>query len=503
MSGAMSIAELLADPVLAGARLVAGADGEDRAVADIRYLDPALTDVVGALVVCTQGHVSPSYRLDALVRQAFDAGAAGLLVVAAPGAPLLSSRRLADRLCFPVLWLDRAEPVAVVQELTVLVRSPALARAGLVENLLRQLGSKRTGPDILAAAAAVLGQPLSLLSPDGSPILGEAITLDPALRLEHPVAQRVPQLLMQPVLDPDVNRLAAWLACRYASAAESRLDRLAVGLAMTEPYVRSWLSGQRAQTERDSAYRSHLLSQIVAAGDSVSRDLVEAAVSLGWQLQHWHVGLQVIAEGLPADDVRDRLAAQLTAGMQRHGIELAAAVGRSDGWTAWISVDGEPEPAKARALLRAARLVAAAVNRDWGICIGIGRPHRGPGGLAETLSEARDAADLARSHPFRPAVEHSDELGVARLLATWQRSEVTRAFAESALGPLRESEVLLSTLRAHLEAGGSVVVAAQTLGVHRNTVTARLGQIRERLGIDLDDPNQRLALQVACRALGV
>jgi len=34
-------------------------------------------------------------------------------------------------------------------------------------------------------------------------------------------------------------------------------------------------------------------------------------------------------------------------------------------------------------------------------------------------------------------------------------------------------------------------------------VTARLQQVRERLGVDLDDPSQRLALQIACRTLGV
>lgn len=499
----LSIADLLAEPILAGAALVAGAAGEGRQVGDIRYLAAGLAEARDALVVCDERHVNPAYRLDALVRQVFDAGAAGILVVAEPGAPLLSSRRLADRLAFPVLWHSAAETVSLVQELTVLVRTPELIRVRTVEKLLQQLGSKRTGPDILAAAAAVLGERLSLLSPDGTPIVGAAIDLDPELRLEYPVAQRVPKLLMQPVLDPEVNRLAAWLACPYDRAAAARLDLLAVGLAMAEPYVRSWLSGQRAQSDRDTAYRSHLLSEIVAAGESVSRDLVEAAVSLGWQLQNWHVGLYVTADGSAADGSRGRLVAQLTAELDRHGIALAAMVGRSDGWTAWTSTEAEPAPAQARVLLRAARLTAAAVRRDWGLCVGIGRPHRGPGGLAETLSEARDAADLARSHPFRPAVEHSDELGVARLLATWQRSEVTRAFAESALGPLRDSPVLLATLRAYLEAGGSVVVAAQTLGVHRNTVTTRLGQIRERLGVELDDPNQRLALQVACRALGV
>ena len=78
---------------------------------------------------------------------------------------------------------------------------------------------------------------------------------------------------------------------------------------------------------------------------------------------------------------------------------------------------------------------------------------------------------------------------------------MTRAFAETALAPLRETPVLLTTLRVYLEAGSSVTEAANILGVHRNTLTARLQSIRQQLEVDLTDASQRLALQVACRAL--
>ncbi|GHB38608.1 hypothetical protein GCM10010377_31730 [Streptomyces viridiviolaceus] len=134
---------------------------------------------------------------------------------------------------------------------------------------------------------------------------------------------------------------------------------------------------------------------------------------------------------------------------------------------------------------------------------GIGRPHQGPGGLADTLTEARNAARVAAAREFRPAVEHTDELGVSRLLATWQQSDITRAFAETALAPLRDADHahLLTALRAFLENGGSSAATARALGLHRNTVAARLRQVRDRPGVDLDDPGHRLALQMACRAV--
>ncbi|MEI7056339.1 helix-turn-helix domain-containing protein [Nocardioides sp. CCNWLW239] len=495
------VADLLAEPILAAARVVAGSAGLEREVADVRWWVGEPVSVQDHLVVCGPESVTPSYRLDALVRRTGDAGAAGLLVVGATGRPLLSSIRLADRLEIPVLWLDDAEPVVLVQELTPRVRAPDLVRARTVERLLRQLAPRHTGQDIVAAAEGVLEAPLALVTSDGTNLLGPPIELDDALHLDRPVAQRGRAILVHPVLDPDGNRPAAWLACRVERAAESRLGELAAGLATTEPFLRAWLTAQRAHADRDLLFRARLLSEVLAGRDSVSRDVVEGAVSVGWQLTDWHVGLHLSCDDRTVGDQRTGVPERLRAALVAHGITLTEAVDRGDGWALWSSTEAEPGTADARALLRAVRLVTAALPREWGLIAGIGRPHRGPGGLAETLAEARDAAHLASSHDFRPAVEHSDELGVARLLATWQQSEVTRAFAETALAPLRSNESLLATLRAYLESGGSVVLVAEALGVHRNTVTARLQQVRERLGVDLDDPSQRLALQVACRSI--
>ena len=255
--------------------------------------------------------------------------------------PLLSTVRLADRLEIPVLWLESGSPGQLVLELTALVRAPEQVRARTIERLLRQLSSKRTGQDILATAGTVLSARVSLMTSDGSCILGDTIEVDPRLHLDQAVPQRGEQLLVHPVLDPQVNRLAAWLACPFERAADVRLDVLAVGLAMTEPFIRSWLSGQRAQADRDSVFRAQLVSEIVAGRDSVSRDVVEGAVSLGWRLPGWHVGIHVHSDAdAPVD--RERIVDQLTAGLAGHGIELVASASRGNGWAMWITTDDEP-----------------------------------------------------------------------------------------------------------------------------------------------------------------
>jgi DNA-binding PucR family transcriptional regulator len=63
-----------------------------------------------------------------------------------------------------------------------------------------------------------------------------------------------------------------------------------------------------------------------------------------------------------------------------------------------------------------------------------------------------------------------------------------------------DADVLVRTLCTVLDCGGSTTQAAARLAVHRNTVSGRLERIRAR-GIAFDDPDQRLAIHVACFAL--
>ncbi len=60
----------------------------------------------------------------------------------------------------------------------------------------------------------------------------------------------------------------------------------------------------------------------------------------------------------------------------------------------------------------------------------------------------------------------------------------------------------LQTLGAYLGAFGAIDTAAQQLGLHGNTVRYRLRQIRSVMGVDLSDPDERLALMLQLHLLG-
>jgi DNA-binding PucR family transcriptional regulator len=56
------------------------------------------------------------------------------------------------------------------------------------------------------------------------------------------------------------------------------------------------------------------------------------------------------------------------------------------------------------------------------------------------------------------------------------------------------------TLGAYLDNYGSLTRTAEALHLHRNSVAYRIKRIFELLDADPDEPDERLILQLACRA---
>lgn len=54
----------------------------------------------------------------------------------------------------------------------------------------------------------------------------------------------------------------------------------------------------------------------------------------------------------------------------------------------------------------------------------------------------------------------------------------------------------LATVRAYVDALGSRQATAEALGIHPNTVRYRVRRLQEAIGVDLDDPDERLALDL-------
>lgn len=127
--------------------------------------------------------------------------------------------------------------------------------------------------------------------------------------------------------------------------------------------------------------------------------------------------------------------------------------------------------------------------------------------VATTLAEAQLAAKAsARVH--NGAITRYAELGALGLLLILERDhpEDMGNFTQQTIGPLLEHDTrsgvpLLPTVRTFIEHGGRLRETAAALFVHRNTLAYRLDRAAEILGADLKEPEARLAIELALRAL--
>lgn len=150
-------------------------------------------------------------------------------------------------------------------------------------------------------------------------------------------------------------------------------------------------------------------------------------------------------------------------------------------------------------------LVAAVASRlDGPLSVGVARPARAAESIPEAYKEAQGALGLG-TRLFGPGrVTYYADLGLYRLLLTMQGTTELGAFYEETLGRLLESDrrgsgELMRTLEAYFAGRASPTEAAERLHVHRNTLLYRLRRIQTITGLDLEDPETRLALHLALR----
>ncbi len=153
------------------------------------------------------------------------------------------------------------------------------------------------------------------------------------------------------------------------------------------------------------------------------------------------------------------------------------------------------------ALKRASSALLTRLRHDTrsSISIGIGRYHPGIGGLARSYQDAQAALLLGRRFQGSNQVHCLDSLGVAAFIGV--PDERTKAdLATHLLSPLDHEPELHETLHAFFRENCCASSTANTLCIHRNTLSYRLDKISFLTGLDprrFDDAVQiRLALLV-------
>jgi purine catabolism regulator len=130
---------------------------------------------------------------------------------------------------------------------------------------------------------------------------------------------------------------------------------------------------------------------------------------------------------------------------------------------------------------------------------GVGKPALELDEWRSSFQQAGQALEMARRlAEFKPLF-YSD-LSVYRLLFQLEQNPELIAFQEEILGPLlahESAEELLHTLSSYFEYNGNLSQTAEALFVHRNTLIYRMERIARITQLNLDKPENRLAVQLA------
>ena len=139
------------------------------------------------------------------------------------------------------------------------------------------------------------------------------------------------------------------------------------------------------------------------------------------------------------------------------------------------------------------------------ISIGLGRIRQNIEGIRTSYREANQALVIGRRIFGHGHVSDFADLGVYRLLYALSEGSELQTYCEETLSELqryddRNGTELIQTLVAFFECHGNLRATADSLYLHRNSLSYRLKRIQEIAGIDLDNFEDRFRLHLSLKA---
>lgn len=297
---------------------------------------------------------------------------------------------------------------------------------------------------------------------------------------------------------------SVWAALREKPA-QARID----DFARAASFVAIHLLRHRIASDMQRGLQTELTSSVLGGGPLAA----DAASRLGLAGD----AFRVVAVGLREGDAVDNELALAriwdTLSLHLSVIHRRSVSGVVEGVVyAVIPVSGDADGSR-RVVRQAAdgflARIPSALRR--GVIVAIGGHGRG---LREIPTSRRDADRVLRvlrrvdsGDGTAPPPADIEEMHMQVLLD--RLADVAADEPVTPLGPLRllierdarQNTHLVDTLRAYLDAFGDVAVAARRLEVHQNTLRYRIDRLRQVPGVDLEDAEQRLALQLQLRWL--
>ena len=240
------------------------------------------------------------------------------------------------------------------------------------------------------------------------------------------------------------------------------------------------------------------------AGRVSSRETEQWAKQIGHDIAAPHAAIVFAWEGPNAPSLR-RLETAINGEIS---LSRVSALVRVDTQTAhagaFVTLESANSIKPARDLAAMIYSRAVAEHPRATLRCGLGRAANSIGEWRTSYREADQALEMARQLDERQPIYFGD-LSVYRLLFKMAEHPDLVSFCNETLGALTKYDAeqhsnLLETLEAFFAHHGNLSQTAEALFIHRNTLQYRLERIAEIAVIDLDNPETRLALQLAIKA---
>ncbi|MCW4385360.1 helix-turn-helix domain-containing protein [Salinibacterium sp. SYSU T00001] len=453
---------------------------------DVVELDALDALAEGTLAVIAATTDPAPYRIDIAIRQASARGLGGLLFTT--GIRLTETAVvLATRGGMPVFTAPGVKP----SELAVTI--DRILVGGASESMTRSAYAIERATE---AAAEAEEAPIEAILAAAGDALGHRLTVDESA----PVAWSDSDAVC--VGEVPIGRLVA----------DGDDPAVAIALPVIASIVSRSIYRQMRDRQAPRQSRADLIVELVLAESSRVEGFTGQAAALGLPLQLSHV-VGWIKPTHRADSTR-RPPHSVEPALELFALELVDH--RDEMWhVAFIRDDiliVSTEEHGAGHHQRRLREVATEIRdhartlagESWEYTLGLGTPQSGASGLRQSAAEARVAAESAIAAGRAGAVEVTDVTGLRRVLLDFYASPISRNLLDDVLHPLdalgrERSTTAVRTLLAYLSHRNSLAQAGRELTLHPNAVAYRLKRIREALQVDLDDPDTRFAVELACR----
>ncbi|CAM3572875.1 CdaR family transcriptional regulator [Mycolicibacterium frederiksbergense] len=528
----MTVAGLLDESLMSGARVIAGQDHTDRELHWVLPLSEVLSrheplDGV-AVYARPEALLGSAGALAALAAR----GATTLVVDGAVPADFpatLPAGLVVIEMAFPVgftalnrLLAERAlsQEVHVMRYATHVHASLAglFHRGAGLQILIREVSNLARNP---AVALDARGQIVAHngLAAEAAAVLTEVIV--PKLTVDLPAGARLPghhDTRVEQLADPHGN---AWTAISTAIRLGKAFEGWVLVLVPNSEPGAHDLARHIVVTEQATAIiGSEMLRQhsVDEAEERARGDFVQALVHGHFSSEH---DMRARAEYHDVD-IDSQFGVFVAPGAIPHGVDnpaasmvrlarYAANVAPDPAVRSYVTVLGDvlvvvrslcggDDTARHREMVHYAEAMAGELENRRGAAVAVSysRPASGAQAVSASYREARIALGIARRLGLTGAVSYQD-LRSFTVLAEIAETEQSKSLVNDILGPLRGTPDLRDFLTGYLANGGNVNATARVLNVHRNTMLTKLDRVSRAIGLDIRLPDNQFTVWLAIR----